>query len=198
MHLSVVSSTPVPPTEFVPDTVELARQPWRPGQLCQVVDLRLPATLRARLDRAAAKQGIPVAVVVQAAVEAERVIRLVTASSRKTRTEIAAVLDDAAAATPERGVDPTAVRRLRAYALAIFVGTYAPTEPTPARFALRVPQSLAAAWSLAAATETARLEQWIVRTLERAELTRARWEAAAAFAGSALESWAAVAVLDAR
>lgn len=198
MHLKVVSSTPAPPPEFVPDPVDLARQPWRPGELCQVVDLQLPVALRARLDRAATEQGIPVAVVVQAAVEAERAIGIVTANSSKTRAEIALVLDDAATATPERGVDPPAVRRLRAYALAIFAGTYAPTEPTPAQFALRVPQSLAAAWSLAAATETARLEQWIVGTLKRAELTHTRWEAAAAFAGCTVESWAAVAVLAAR
>lgn len=198
MHLSVVSSTPAPPPEFVPDPVDLARQPWRPGELCQVVDLQLPAALRARLDRAATEQGIPVPVVVQAAVESERAIGIVAANSGKTRAEIAVVLDDAAAATRERGVDPPAVRRLRAYALAIFAGAYAPTEPTPAQFALRVPQSLAAAWSLAAAAETASLEQWIVATLKRAELTRIRWEAAAAFAGCTVESWAAVAVLGAR
>jgi hypothetical protein len=198
MGLSVVSSTPAPPPEFVPDPVDLVRQPWRPGELCHVIDLQVPAALRARLDRAAAEQGIPIAVVVQVAVEAERVITILAANSSRTRDEIASVLDDAAAATPERGVDPPAVRRLRAYALAIFAGTYAPTEPTPPELALRVPQSLAAAWSLAAAAETASIEQWIVGTLKRAELTRTRWEAAAAFAGCTVEGWAAVAVLGAR
>jgi hypothetical protein len=198
MRLSVVSSTPAPPPEFVPEPVDLARQPWRPGELCQVVDLELPAALRERLHRAAAEQGIPVAVVVQAAVEAERVLGTVADSSSRTRAEVAVVLDDAAAPTPERGVDPPAGRRLRAYALAIFAGADAPTEPTPAQFALRVPQALAAAWSLTAAAETAPFEQWIVSSLERAELTRTRWEAAAAFAGCSLESWAAVAVLGAR
>ena len=133
-----------------------------------------------------------------AAVEAERVTGIVAANSSRTRAEVAADLDHAAAATPERGVDPPAARRLRAYALAILAGTDAPTEPTPAQFALRVPQSLAAAWSLSATAETARFEEWIVCTLERAELTRTRWEAAAAFAGCAVESWAAVAVLRAR
>jgi hypothetical protein len=198
MQLSVVSSTPAPPPEFVPDPVDLSRKPWRPGELCEVVDLQLTAGLRGRLDRAAAENGIPVAVVVQAAVEAERVLGSVAANSSRTRAEVAVILDEAAAATPERGVDPPAVRRLRSYAFAIFAGADPPTEPTPAQLALRVPQSLAAVWSLAAAAESAPFQAWIVRTLERTELARTRWEAAAAYSGCALESWAAVRVLGVR
>jgi hypothetical protein len=198
MHLSVVSSTPVPPPEFVQVPVDLARQPWRPGELCQVVDLLLPAGLRARLDRVAAEQGVPVAIVVLAAVEAERAIATVSASASTTRAHVEAVLDHAAAATPVRGIDPPATRRLRAYAHAIFAGLHSPTEETPAKLPLRVPQPLATAWSLAAAAGTSTCEEWIVRTLERAELTRTRWEAAAAYAGRPLESWAALAELAAR
>jgi hypothetical protein len=198
MHLSLVSSTPAPAPEFVPCPIDLTRQPWRPGELCQVVDLQLPAGLRERLDCAAAEQGIPIAVVMQAAVEAERVIAIVAAASRRTRAQVALHLDDVAAATLQRGVDPPAIRRLRAYALAIFAGAHPPTELTPAQLVLRVPESLAAAWSLAAAAETSPFEDWIVVTLESAELNRTQWEAAAAFAGRALESWAAVAVLSAR
>jgi hypothetical protein len=198
MHVSVVSSAPAPPPEFVPDPVDLARQPWRPGELCQIVDLQLPAGLRERLGRAAAEQGVPVAVVVLAAVEAERAVATVSANSGRTRAHVEAVLDHAAAATPERGVDPPAARRLRAYAHAIFAGMHAPADATPAQLALWVPQSLAAAWSLAAAAEASPLEQWIVGTLEHAELTRTRWEAAAAYAGRPLESWSALAALAAR
>lgn len=197
MHLSVVSSAPAPKPEFLPEEVDLARQPWRPGELCQVVDLDLPAGLQERLDRAATRQGIPVAVVVLASVEAARVVATVSANSCKARADVEAALDGAAATLPERGVDPLPARRLRAYAQAIFAGLNAPSEATPAQLALRVPQSLSAAWALAAAAEGLLLEHWVLSTLERAELAHSVWEAAAAYAGRSLESWAALTVLAA-
>lgn len=193
MHLNVVSSTTSPPREFLPEPVDLARHPWRPGELCQIFDLHLPAELRERLGRSAAEQGVPVAVVAVAAVEAERAVATVSASFGRTRAHLEAVLDHTAAGTPVRGVDPPAARRLRAYAHAIFAGMHPPADATPAQLALRVPQSLAAAWSLAAADEASPLEQWILGTLDRAELARTRWEAAAAYAGQPLVSWAALA-----
>lgn len=195
MHLSLVSTSPPQASEFLAEPIELGRQPWRPGELCLVIDLQLPIELRERLDRAAAEQGVPVAVVMQAAVEAERVIAILSGSPGRTRNLVVALLDDAAGATLERGVDPPATRRLRAYALAVLAAGHAPTVPTPTHLAIRVPQSLAAAWSLAAAAETSPLEHWIVKTLEHSDLTRTRWEAAAAYAGRALEGWAAVALL---
>lgn len=195
MHLNLVSTRPAPTSEFAPQPIDLVRQPWRPGELCDVVDLHLAKDLRKRLDGAAAEQGVPLAVVVLAAVESERVIGIAAAASGRTRGAVTALLDAAADVRPERGVDPPPVRRLRAYALAILAGTHPPTEAAPAQLAVRVSQSLVAVWSIAATTEASSLEQWIVSTLERAELTRTRWEAVAAYAGRALESWAAVALL---
>jgi len=198
MSLSLVSSSPTAPPEFVPDPIDLARQPWRPGELCDVVDLHLAADLRERLELAAAAQGVPIAVVLLTAVEAERVITILTAHSGRTRREVAVLLDACADVRPERSVDPSPVRRLRAYALTILAGEHRPTQPAPDHLAVRVPQSLAAAWSIAATNEASALEQWILSTLERAELNRTRWEAFAAYAGHSLESWAALSALAAR
>jgi predicted HicB family RNase H-like nuclease len=197
MHLSLVSSIPPAPAEFLPEPLDLPRQPWRPGELCQIVDVELPTDLRARLDGAAADQCLPVAVVVLAAVEAERAIATICTTTDWTHARVVGALDAAASTTPERGIDPAPARRLRAYANAIFAGLHPPTVPTPTELAIRVPQSLAAAWALAAASETSSLGEWIVRTLEGAELNHTRWEAASAYAGQPLASWAALTALAA-
>jgi hypothetical protein len=197
MHLKLVSSSLTGLPEFAPDPIDLARQPWRPGELCEVVDLYLGADLRERLDSAAAAQGVPIAVLLLATVEAERVIAVVAARSGRTRGEITSLLDAGAEARPERDVDPPPARRLRAYAFAILAGAHPPEQPTSPRLAIRVPQSLAAAWSLAATREESSLEDWVISKLERGELTRTRWEAAAAYAGRSLESWAALSALGA-
>jgi len=63
MHLCVVSSHRAAASEFVPDPVALTRQPWRPGELCEIVDLDLDARLGERLDRAATTESVPVATV---------------------------------------------------------------------------------------------------------------------------------------
>lgn len=198
MSLSLVSSSPAAPPEFVPDPIDLALQPWRPGELCEVIDLQLAADLRARLEFAAAAQGVPIAVVLIASVEAERVITNLIACSGRTRPEVAALLDASADVRPERGVDPPSVRRLRAYAFGILAGAHRPLQPSPPHLAVRVPQSLTAAWSIAAARDAFTLEQWILGTLECAELNRTRWEAIAAYAGHSLESWAALSALAGR
>lgn len=198
MHLSVVSSSGPQPSDFVPVQVDLTRQPWRPAEWCQIVDLSLASDLRHRVSEAAVTQGVPVGVVVIASVEAERAIAMVGSFTGKSVAYLDDLLDRAAAAAPQREIDPIPVRRLRAYARAIYAGLDAPSETAPSTLALRVPQSLCATWGLAAAEVMLPLEQWVLRMLEQSTLTRTRWEAAAAYAGRSLESWVVLNVLATR
>jgi hypothetical protein len=198
MHLRLASFGPAPHPEFVPESVDLRRQPWRPGELCQIIDLELADDVRARLARAAKTHGSPVAVIVVTAVEAERAVALVSQHTSMTREQTSTLLDAAAGERLHRGIDPPALRRLRAYSLALLAGADAPVQPTPSHLPLRVPYSLAAAWSIAASTEASPLEAWIIDVLGQADLGRTHWEAAAAYAGRSLESWATLTALAVR
>jgi len=181
--------------EFTPEPVDLLLHPSRPGEICEIVDVHLAIDEQRRLASACAAMELPAVVVMTIAVEAERVLDTLTRHTARPPSEIEAILDGAAVSAHALQLEPVPLRPLGDYRRAILAGGCAPRTEVPASLAMRVPLSLLAAWSLAAALVNEPLAEWVAKALARANLNRVSWEAAATAGAQSLESWAAVAVL---
>ena len=147
-----------------------------------------------RIERTAASAGVPSATVVLVALETTRVADTLAEQIGLTTHQIAARLDQTAAAPVPRGIDPPAVRRLREYARALASGASKPEGTCTSPMTLHVPAALLVPWALRAAQEGTRPERWAAETLAAASLDRMQWEIAAAYAGVSLEAWATLSV----
>jgi hypothetical protein len=175
--------------------VELESAPFRlhaearrPGLAHETLAVPVRAPLLAGLARAAARDGMPLALWACLAVESERALEAVAPSSR--RGAAAAALDSAA--LPDR-LATAGGTRLQAYAEAL--RERSPGEPEPGgdgRLRLFVPYHSLSAWRRAARDDEAGLEAWVRARLARLPAGRHRWEAAAAERGETLGEWVAM------
>jgi hypothetical protein len=173
----------------------LAARSGRPGELRTVVWLELSDRVRARLP--GLEGDLPPSVAVAIAVEASRWVTVLEESHGLPRQTICAALDTHAAGSASApAIVPPVAQRLQAYCAQLREAKARPTRPQagpsrPADGPLRVelPQRVAAAWAVCAATAGQTCAEWIDQQLSRAAGDVIAWEIAAATRGETLGEW---------
>lgn len=175
-----------PPVRAVP----LDARPYRPGELPQRLVFRCDRSDVERAAADAARAGLPVPLWVRIAVEASRVCRDISAISAGSPPAVERTLDAAATAPL-----PTAAgcRELSLYARAVLAAT--PSRATRHQddgggIEAMVPDTVRAAWTLAATRSGMRLDAWVAGRLENAPARASSWEAQAAACGLSIGEWA--------
>lgn len=162
----------------------------RPGLAHEVLVVRFEAPALADLARAAAREGVPLALWAALGIESERALEAVVPPGR--RADAVSALDAAARGVRLPGVAAT---RLEAYAEALRGCVPGKPEPVPdGRLRLYVPYHSIVAWTLAAQHGAEDLEPWLRTRLARLPVARHRWEAAAGAQGATLGEWVSASV----
>lgn len=176
------------PISFEPPPFSLHFQPQRPGELSELIDVRLETAAADRIRAQAGSVGLPIELAIYIAVESERALEEAAVSVGLPRETVAGRLDAVAAgADDRRGPRHVLVRPLENYAAAIARGLS--SAEAPGHLYARVPQRVAARWAHEAADAGVTLEHWVEQAAVRSNLVRVPWEAAAAREGRTLGEW---------
>lgn len=164
-------------------------QPQRPGELTELIDVGLAPNsgVFVRLERES-PVSLPRELAIYIAVEAERALQESAMLFAVDAIDLAADLDEAAAAVPARDLRHALARPLLEYATALGAGISRLEEGDTAIRA-RVPHQVAAHWTQAAAASGVSFERWLAQILERSSGARISWEAAAAQSARSLAEW---------
>lgn len=186
--LKLVSAKPSAPRPFEAPSFSLLAQPQRPGDLCESLCVEFPTDALNSARAYATEAGIPLALWLTIAVEAERALQTAAAATGVDADIVAGAADRVAKHPHRYDIPPPHARRLASYAEALRTGVpggAAATSGSPV--ALRVSHLAAAAWSLDAARMGTPLDSWIAAM----PLAPGRefWEAAAADGGIQLSEW---------
>ena len=163
---------------------QLARQPQRPGELCEEVVLSLGAKRAEAFEARAAAAGLPAALWLTLAIETQRCLRVLSCAlgddpltvSRQMQCEHAPRVD--------------AHTRLADYATALRAARPRPSTAVTSRLAARPSLSLLAGWRSEAARANTSVESWAIDQLTNPLPERfVEWEADAAIAGHSLLAW---------
>jgi predicted HicB family RNase H-like nuclease len=163
--------------------VNLARQPQRPGELCEELRIDMGRVAAAALENCAAAAGLPNPLWTTLAIEARRCLALAAMEFGID----ARLLDDAA--SERRG----GWGRLADYANALRAATPRAATPVHGTIVARPSVLMDSAWRRCAAAAEISLEQWAIRQLRApAPAGLVEWEAAAAEGGHSLSEWTLV------
>jgi hypothetical protein len=195
-RLSLIRGEARAASAFQPPPYRLGPRAQRPGELADVVAVKLDAPALEHAVALAKSAALPVPLVIVIAVESELALREAADASGLNQSLLAAALDDSAAEEAPSGFDPPATRRLRAYATAIRSGGRAECDSASTAAELALPHRLHARWSTAAQQSGLTLDSWLNQLLKSATAGRERWEATAADAGQTLAEWAALQALS--
>lgn len=186
-HLCLVSRSDHDAIAFDPPPFSLLTQPQRPGELADLIDVAVDATVAHHVQRNAAAAGLPVELALYIAIEAERALAEAVAVIGIDSEHVIAFLDGVAANTAERGPRHVLVRSLAEYGTALSRG---PREsPSTGSLCVRVPHRVAASWAHAAAAVGMPFDRWLSNLIACAKFDRVSWEAAAAGSGRSLSEW---------
>lgn len=166
----------------------LAAQPFRPGELPDVVQVDFPPNLAQLAQQKAAAAGIPTELWIRIAAEAERHLRTAADLLDLSGSQVADHLD-AVASEPLGALAPVSAHRQRAYAKLLRSGQAGPTPPPRNRFTLRLPDQMLAAWTLLASRNSKSTSDFVADLLPTAPRHAVRWEAASAEGGQQLGEW---------
>jgi hypothetical protein len=193
MNLRVLDGGARAPQAFSPPAVVLDERSQRPGELADVVVVRIGGSLAKEAWLSGRRARLPFALYAVLAVEAVRAAGEVADEAGIPFTRIVDALDAASAVTFPTEFEPPPARPLRAYARALVSGgchsTAEPTGEADLVVDLVVPDRLRARWTLAAQHSGITLNRWIEGRLSEAPAGVERWEAAAAAAGRTLAEW---------
>lgn len=172
---------------FDPPPFSLRTQPQRPGELTELIDIAVDATITRRVQEHAAAAGLPLEVAAYIMVEADRALAEAAEIVGVSRARLVDFLD-AAAEAADRAPRHVFVRPLEEYARALTRGL-AEVEVPGGPLRARVPHRVAAAWAHEAAAVGIPFERWLGNIVSQAAANRAGWEAAAARTGRSLSEW---------
>jgi hypothetical protein len=174
---------------FDPPPFSLRTQAQRPGELAELIDIDVDATIVSSVQKNAAAAGLPCELAVYITIEAERALAEAVEVVGVSRAELSDFLDVAASDVRDPGPRHVLVRPLEEYARALTRGV-GEVEVLPGPLRARVPHRVAAVWAHAAAAAGIPLERWLADiVVDAAVVDRTPWEAAAARAGRALSEW---------
>lgn len=189
-RLTIVARSEDEPIAFDPPPFSLRAKPQRPGELAELIDVPVAASVARRVQEDSARR-LPVELALYIAVEAGRALAEAVDIVGVSRDELIEFLDAAAARGAERGPRHTLTRPLAEYAAALGAGLpEADVSNAPLR--IRVPHRVAALWAHAAAAAGVPLDRWLAEAVGRASADRTAWEVAAACSGRSLAEWVLV------
>jgi len=194
--LSLVLGEARAASAFRPPPYRVGPRAQRPGELADVVAIRLDAPVHEHAVALAKAAALPAALVIVIAVESERALREAADASGFNPSLLATALDERADDEAPSGFDPPAIRRLRAYAAAVRSGGRTECGRACAAVELALPHRLHARWSTAAQQRGLTFDFWLNQLLGSATTGRERWEATAADAGQTLAEWTALQALS--
>jgi hypothetical protein len=186
-HLCLAASSDDDPIGFDPPPFSLRTQPQRPGELAELIDVAIDATVADRVRCSAAAAGLPVELALYIAVEAERALAEAVDVVGVDGEQLIAFLDGVAVDADGRGPLHVLVRSLAEYGAALTRGEG--QRPSSGSLCVRVPHRVAASWAHAAAAAGLSFDRWLSDLVARAEFARVSWEAAAARSGRSLSEW---------
>lgn len=187
-HLELVADAALMRVAAPPRVPSLRAQPFRPGELPEILHLELSTRAANRVTALADRTAVPVELWIRVAIEAGRHAYLAAEGRGLSRAEVDIAVDRAS--EPSEGVAPVLGRRQLAYARKLRAGEPARGSTRDCSiFSLRVPDQLAAGWAFDAARGGLSLGEWAERHLACATETVHTWEAASAERGYSLGEW---------
>jgi hypothetical protein len=172
----------------------LESQPFRPGEVPQLLVVDLDEPLSERLEEEAAELGLPRELWLRVAVEASRLLRH---AAHLLGVEPSDVIRRVEERTQPRNLTTMEAARYDAYAKQVREGSGSSGRRAPvSRLSIPIPESMVTAWSIDAAAETLTLEEFVnERALEAPEAAMS-WEALSAERGQSLGEWMFEALLE--
>jgi hypothetical protein len=165
----------------------LESQPFRPGEVPQLLVVDLDQALAERLQEEAAELGLPRELWLRVAVEVSRLLRRAA--------ELLGVLPNEVVRHVEsRSQAPTLTTmeaaRFDAYAKQIREGARPRRPRVPvSRLSIPIPENMVTAWSIDAAAEALTLQEFVNARALEAPRAAASWEALSAERGQSLGEW---------
>jgi hypothetical protein len=195
--LTVIAGGGLGRTAAAVQVPSLDAQPFRPGELPELLVLELSDEGAASAEEAAAKAGVPIELWVRVAVEVARHIRAIGESVAIAADLVAEALATAASDTSRDRVSAVDGRRQRAYAASLRgAGPRTPHRRRSRRLSLLVPDQTIAAWGMDAATAGVTLPTYVSSAVAAsATLDVIALEAASAERAMTLGEWIYAAVL---
>ncbi|WP_445151372.1 hypothetical protein [Baekduia sp. Peel2402] len=172
---------------------DLVARPQRPGELTTLVVVDLDDAARAHISSSAHEAGVPAALWLTVALEAQRSLRQAVALVRGDEADLATALDDAAgpsamSATGDRR--SPALAQLHSYAAALRAGAVlAGASPVGTSLPLSPALHVAAAWAVDAQRHGLTVSAWAADCTSTLPAGRLSWEAASASQAQTLAEW---------
>lgn len=164
----------------------LESQPFRPGEVPQLLVVDLDDALSERLEEVAADLGLPRELWLRVAVEASRLLRRAA--------HLGVEPDEVIRHVEERRRAPNLTTmeaaRYGAYARRIREGNGSGRRRAQvSRLSIPIPESMVTAWSIDAAAEGLTLDEFVNARALEAPTVAASWEASSAERGQSLGEW---------